>query len=121
MPNQEFEELIAAASADASASRKELGCSYAAEFRQAPETFDPRKLAVLGKEGLLSFITTISVPTRSVESANGPQVDVVETQSADLGWRHKQIVPLPFEVSALLLGAVAGAAIVFGSAIALTF
>jgi hypothetical protein len=120
MANEELEHLVAAATADASASRKELGCSYAAMFRGNPETFDPRKLVTLGKEGLMSFVTTVSVPTRNVDPDNVPKVEVTETRSADLGWRDKQNVPLPFEVSALLFGAVAGVAIVFGLAIALT-
>jgi hypothetical protein len=121
MANQEFEHAVAAATADASASRKELGCSYAAEFREDPETFNSRKLAMLGREGLVSFVTTVSMPTRGVDPANVPEVEIAETTSADLGWGDKQNVPLPFELSALLFGAVAGVAIVFGSAIALTF
>jgi len=122
MANEEFEDVVAAATADASASRKELGCSYAAEFRGNPESFDPCKLMPLGREGLLSFVTTVSVPAHGLDPANEPEVEVelTEPRSVDLGWRDKQNVPLPFEISALLFGAVAGIAIVFGSAIALT-
>lgn len=120
MANDDFEDVVAAATADASASRKELGCNYATEFRKDPESFDPRKLIPLGKEGLLSFVATVSVPTRAVETTNQPEVELTEQASADLGWRDKQNVPLPFEISALLLGAIAGIGIVFGSAIALT-
>lgn len=122
MANEEFEDVVAAATADASASRKELGCSYAVEFRGNPESFDPRKLMPLGKEGLLSFLTTASVPMHGLYPANEPEVEVelTEPRSVDLGWGDKQNVPLPFEISALLFGAVAGIAIVFGSAIALT-
>ncbi len=120
MANEEFENAVAVATADASASRKKLGCSYAAEFRAGPDTFDPRKLVPLGKEGLLSFVTTVSVPTRSLEPANAPEIDTIQTSPADLGWRDKQNVPLPFELVALLFGALAGIGIVFGSAIALT-
>ena len=122
MANEDFEDVVATAKAEASVSRKELGCNYAAEFREDPETFDPRKLIPLGKEGLLSFVTTVSVSTRSIDTTNEPEVAVEPTEqtSANLGWRDKQTVPLPFELSALLFGAVAGIGIVFGSAIALT-
>lgn len=122
MANEAFEDVVATATADASASRKELGCNYAAEFREDPEAFDPRKLIPLGKEGLLSFVTTVSLPTRGIDTTNQPEVEVelTEQAAADLGWRDEQNVPLPFEISALLFGAVAGIGIVFGSAIALT-
>jgi hypothetical protein len=122
MANEDFEDVVATAKADACASRKELGCNYAAEFRVDPETFDPRKLIPLGKEGLLSFVTTVSVPTLGVDTTNQPEAEVEppEQTLADLGWRDKQNVPLPFEISALLLGAIAGIGIVLGSAIALT-
>ncbi|KAB2760784.1 hypothetical protein E0H22_24855 [Rhodopseudomonas boonkerdii] len=122
MASEAFEEVVATATADAFASRKELGCNYAAEFREDPESFDPRKLIPLGKEGLLSFVTTVSVPTRGIDTTIQPEVEVelTEQTSADLGWRDKQTVPLPFEISALLFGALAGIGIVFGLAIALT-
>src|SRR5258708_6626089 len=67
MANQDFEEAVAAATAQASVSRKQLGCSYAAEFKQNPDVFDPRKLIALGREGLLSIVTTVSVPTCGLE------------------------------------------------------
>jgi hypothetical protein len=67
MANQDFEEVVAAATAQASVSRKQLGCSYAAEFKQNPDVFDPRKLIALGREGLLSIVTTVSVPTCGLE------------------------------------------------------
>lgn len=123
MANEEFEDVVAAATADASASRKELGCSYAAEFRGNPENFDPRKLLPLGKEGLLSFVTTVSAPVHGPDPAAELKVEVELTKprSVDLGWRDKQNVPLAFELIALLYGVVAGIAIVFGSSIALTF
>jgi hypothetical protein len=122
MANEEFEDVVAAATADASASRKELGCSYAVEFRENPESFDPRKLIPLGKEGLLTFVATVNVPAHGLGPANEPEaeVELIEPGSVDRGWRDKQNVPLPFEISALLFGAVAGIAIVFGSAIAWT-
>ena len=122
MANEELEDMVAAATADASASRKELGCSYAVEFRGNPESFDPRKLIPLGKDGLLSFVTTVSVPVLGLDPANEPEtvVELTEPSSVDLGWRDKQNVPFPFEISALLFGALAGIGIVFGSAIALT-
>ena len=64
----------------------------------------------------------MSVPTRGIDTTIQPEVEVelTEQTSADLGWRDKQTVPLPFEISALLFGALAGIGIVFGLAIALT-
>ncbi len=121
MANEDFENLIATATTDASASRKELGYNYAVEFRENPESFDPRKLMRLGKEGLLSFVTTVGVPVHGLDPAHEPEVELTETVSVNLGWRNKQNVPLPFELIALLCGVVGGIAIVFGSAIALTF
>jgi len=122
MANEAFADVVATATADASASRKELGCNYAAEFREDPESFDPRKLIPLGKEGLLSFVTTVSVPALGLVPAKEAevQVELTEQTSADLGWRDKQTVPLPFEISALLFGALAGIGVVFGSAFALS-
>ena len=122
MANENFEGVIAMATADASASRKELGCNYAVEFRENPENFDPRKLMPLGKEGLLSFVTTVSVPIHGRDPASEPEseVELTEAPSVNLGWRNKQNVPFPFELIALLYGVVVGIAIVFGSAIALT-
>ena len=122
MASEAFEDVVATATADAFASRKELGCNSAAEFREDPESFDPRKLIPLGKEGLLSFVTTVSVPALGLAPAKEAEVqaELTEQTSADLGWRDQRTVPLPFEISALLFGALAGIGIVFGSAIALT-
>jgi hypothetical protein len=44
-------------------SRKQLGCTYAAKLKQNPDVLDPRKLIALGREGLLSIVTAVSVPT----------------------------------------------------------
>lgn len=122
MASEEFQHVVAAATAEASASRKDLGCSYAVEFRENPDSFDPRKLVRLGKDGLRSFVNTVSVPVLGLGSVKEPQteVDLTEPISGNLGWHDKHYVPFPFEISALLLGALAGILIVFGSAIALT-
>jgi len=117
MANQEFNEAVAAATADASSSRKQLGCIYAIEFKRHPDRFDPRRLIALGREGLLSFATTMKVSTRALELPNEAPVETRDPNSANRGWTRKQMVPLPFEISALLLGSIGGIGVIFGSAL----
>jgi hypothetical protein len=118
MANQNFEEVVASAVTQASASRKELGCTYAAEFKQNPDVFDPRKLIALGREGFLSFATTVSVPTRVLEPHNEASIEMIASNGAHRDWSNRQRVPLPFELSAFLFGTVAGIGVIFGSALA---
>jgi hypothetical protein len=118
MANQEFKEAVAAAKADASDARKELGFSYAAEFKNDPVNFDPRKLVKLGREGLLSFLATVSVPARQPDSPTEPPVaDIGDISGSDRNWNSKQMVPLPFEISAFMFGVIAGLGVIFGSAL----
>lgn len=117
MASQEFEETVAAATADASSSRKQLGRSYAIEFKQNPDRFDPRKLIALGREGVASFATAMKVPTRDLELPKESPVEARDPHDVDGGWTRKQMVPLPFEVSAFLLGSMGGIGVILGSAI----
>ncbi|KQT12886.1 MULTISPECIES: hypothetical protein [Pseudomonadota] len=120
MASQEFDEAVAAATAEASGSRKQLGCNYAIEFRQNPDWFDPRKLIALGREGLSSFAASMKLPTRGLELPNEPPVEARDPNDVDGGWTGKQMVPLPFEISAFLLGSMGGIGVIFGCALLFT-
>jgi hypothetical protein len=121
MPDQDFHDAVAAAKADASAACHELSISYAVDFKSDPMNFDPRKLIALGKEGMLSFLNNVSVPARQPDPPVGPTViDHEVTSGADRNWIGKQVVPLPFEFSAVVIGLIAGLSIIVGSAIAIT-
>ncbi len=117
---RDFDDALKSATAEASASRKQLGRSYAAEFAQNPDTFDPRKLVPLGREGLSSFVTAVGVPTAHRMPTGPSQGAVADSDGADRGWSSRRMVPAPFEISALLFGTLAGIGVVFGSALVLT-
>lgn len=117
MANLEFDEVVTATTAEASAARKQLGHSYAVEFKKEPDTFDPRKLIKLGREGLKSFLANVSVPARELDPPTEPRVEITDLSGTDRNWNSKQTVPLPFEFSAFLLGVVAGIGVIFGSAL----
>lgn len=120
MANQEFDEAVAAAKADGSAARKQLGISYAAEFKNEPEIFDPRKLQILGREGLSSFLTAVNVPAREFDPPAEPPAEIEIPNDTDRNWTNQQMVSLPFEFRAFMFGAMAGIGIILGSAIILS-
>lgn len=119
MPNDNFEQAVAFATAEAAVSRKELGSAYAAEFNQNPDGFEPRKLVILGREGLQSFVTDVSVPTCSMEPLNDAPAEVAGPGGDGVNWSTAQMVPWPFEIRALLLGSIGGIGLVFGCALLL--
>lgn len=116
----EFDEAVESATAAASAGRRQLGRNYAVEFAQNPDTFDPRKLMVLGREGLSSFVAAVGVPTAHHMPASPSPSATAASDGGDRGWSSRRMVPVPFEISALLFGTLTGVGVVFGSALVLT-
>lgn len=114
---RDFHNIVRSATSEASASRQELGCNFAAEFLKNPDAFDPRKLMTLGRVGLSSFMAEVGLPTieiakARVEAAND---SFVEDEPAD--WKGQQRISIPFEIVGLLLGVLYGSAIIFGIAL----
>lgn len=118
MPEKNFDAAVQSATAEASASRSELGCTYAAEFLKDPDKFDPGKLMLLGRAGLSSFVSTVGVPTLAMNAPPAQQDKLAKSESEEKpsGWEAKRAIPMPFELYGLLLGTFAGIAVALGCA-----
>jgi hypothetical protein len=92
-----FTEAVAAAVVEATVSRAELGRARAAEFRAAPDKFDPRTLLVLGAPGLQTFASAIGVLDLDIQPLPEPTKEVVVSHSAASGWSSEQAAIIPFE------------------------
>ncbi|MBX9841458.1 MAG: hypothetical protein K2Z80_06580 [Xanthobacteraceae bacterium] len=117
----DFNAVVKSAAAEASASRQALGGSYAAEFLKRPETFDPRKLTMLGRVGLASFIVAVGAPAIDIAPPNTQQREPGESNQEPGGWKTQRAVPMPFELYGLVLGTLTGAVMIFGCALVLSF
>lgn len=117
-----FQQLVKSAAAEASASRRELGSRYAAEFVKNPDTFDPHKLMKLGRAGLSSFVEAVGVPTRQVSLPSvehGGRSAAADDERG--GWEEQRFVYIPFELFGALFGTTAGIVLIVASALALHF
>jgi len=105
------------ATADAVAGREELGRNCAGEFLKNPGSFDPRKLTLLGRPGLLSFIATVGVPVSGNVQAKEPEAEKSASGDSPSGWAPQRHVPFSFEFVGFALGTLIGGGIIFGSAL----
>lgn len=116
-----LEEAVKSAVADASAGRRELGPVYAAEFRKDPNTFDPRKLMTLGREGLAGFVAAVGVPTVQIAPPTVERGVAAVVDGEHEGWEDQRRVRTPFQIFGVLLGTELGISLIIASAVALHF
>ena len=116
MPNlirENFNEVVAEATIEASLSRKELGWRYAAEFKTAPETFDPCRLLRLGPTGLQTFAAAMDVATLSVRSLS-TQVEEKTACEPATDWKIQEGPIVPFEAVGIIMGILTGVVAITG-------
>lgn len=119
----DFNAVVKSAAAEASDSRQALGGSYAAKFLKDPETFDPRRLTMLGRAGLSSFMAAVGASTIDIDIAppSAQAREAADSSNEVTGWEAQRAVPMPFERYGLVLGTITGAVMIFGCALVLSF
>lgn len=110
-----FSAAAKSAIAEAAASRQELGRACATEFSANPETFNPKKLTLLGRPGLRAFADAIGISNINVVPEVPPASTTTRAQAEEAGWSSQEAGNIPFELigmsTGILFGIVAVAAI----------
>jgi hypothetical protein len=109
---ENFAEIAKAATCDAVGSRQELGRACAAEFSTNPETFDPKKLMVLGRPGLRAFADGMGVGITSVAPVAPPGSTSSPAQAEEAGWSSQEVGNIPFELIGTITGIFLGIVVV---------
>jgi hypothetical protein len=103
-----FTEAVATAVVEAKASREELGRARAAEFRAAPDKFDPRALLALGAPGLQTFASCIGILDLGIQPLPEPTQVEPLAPAAAAGWSSQEGAIIPFEGFGAGAGILAG-------------
>lgn len=117
-------DLIPSVISEAQTARVHLALNLAGEFGRSPETFDPKQLERLGREGLGVFLNGVGHATRAKVAspmlAHGAETVRAQSGSARItaagdlqmyGWTHLHRRERPYWLTGLVAGLRAGGSV----------